>query len=163
MALPPATWQLTQVALPIPLWSNAAPLHLVKLAVVDDVWQVSHAAVVVTWVGLASLLPKPLPLLLLCRPSWQVAQAVVLTEPWSILSTGLNEVLLLLWQVSQATVLVGMCCALRPSPFPVELLWVLSWQVAQAVAVTSVWSIPDGWNATKFLWQLLQATAPEGI
>jgi hypothetical protein len=41
-------WQETQVAPPMVLWSNLAPVHLVKLAVVLGVWQVSQAAVVGT-------------------------------------------------------------------------------------------------------------------
>jgi hypothetical protein len=69
VALPPATWQLTQVADPMVLWSNAAFFQVLKLAVVEAVWQVSQAAVVVTCVGDASALPRPLPVLLLCAPS----------------------------------------------------------------------------------------------
>ena len=44
-------WQETQVAPPRLLWSTLAEVHLVKLAVVLGVWQLSHAALVGTWLA----------------------------------------------------------------------------------------------------------------
>ena len=71
-------WQETQVAPPRLLWSTLAEVHLVKLAVVDGVWQVSHAAVVGTWLADLPALGAAL------LPEWQVAQAMVETTPWFI-------------------------------------------------------------------------------
>jgi len=44
-------WQETQVAPPRLLWSTLAEVHLLKLAVVLGVWQVSQAALVGTWLA----------------------------------------------------------------------------------------------------------------
>ena len=69
-------WQDTQVAPPRLLWSTLAEVHLVKLAVVPGVWQVSQAAVVGTWLADLPALGAAL------LPEWQVAQAMLLTAPW---------------------------------------------------------------------------------
>ena len=58
------------------LWSTLAEVHLVKLAVVLGVWQVSHAALVGTWLADLPALGAAL------VPEWHVAQAMVLTTPW---------------------------------------------------------------------------------
>jgi len=71
-------WQLTQVAPPRLLWSTLALVHLVKLAVVFGVWQVSHAALVGTWLADLPALGAAL------VPEWQVAQLTVLTTSWFI-------------------------------------------------------------------------------
>jgi len=92
-------WQDTQVAPPRLLWSTLAEVHLLKLAVVFGVWQVSHAAVVGTWLADLPALGAAL------VPEWQVAQAMVLTTPWFMAAVQTETEL---WQLSHVAPAVGM-------------------------------------------------------
>jgi len=127
-------WQETQVAPPRLLWSTLAPVHLVKLAVVAGVWQVSQAAVVTMCVvGLPAFGATLVPL-------WQLAQGVAATtrvvhnRPAPL---GVVRVVAGVWQVSHAAAPIVMWLVDKPA-------WgggaVPLWQLEQVAPPRLLWS-----------------------
>jgi hypothetical protein len=92
-AVAPLPWQLAQfVAAVNVLWSILAPSQ-----VVVDLWQVSHAAVVATWVN-------DLPTAGGNCPVWQLVQLVVMVAMFvCTLARVFHAMVPPLWQVSQLT------------------------------------------------------------
>jgi len=66
-------------------------------------------------------------------PAWQMAQAVPATTAWSI-AAGL-KVSVLLWQLSQGAVPVGMWSGMKLVPLALTPLW----HVAQVPGCTALW------------------------
>jgi hypothetical protein len=125
----------------IPVWSTLAGFQALV------VWQLSQANVVTMWVGPLPFLAKmPLPL-------WQVSQTVMLVCVCSNLTMGFHLPGALLWQASQALLVV------KPVKCLPAMMLTLGkpgapWQLAQ-LPLKLVWSTLAGFHPTT-VWQVLQ-------
>ena len=92
-------------------------------------------------------------------PPWQPSQRRAETTVWFM--TAPVNAAVPLWQLSQVALLVGMWPVTGIVTTPANLA--VPWQVAQAVAVTTVWFMTAPVNAAVPLWQDEQAALFVGM